>query len=217
MSTQQAFIDKVAPHAMTAQRDHGILSSLTIAQAILESGWGKSSIGNNIFGIKANTSWKGKTKVVSTREYINGQWITVQAKFRDYDSIEDSIKDHTSLFVRLPRYHNLLGETDYERACYLVYKDGYATDPDYPSKLTNIIKQYKLYEYDKLAIREETAVATVQEQFKDARDRLMAIGITNGADPRKSISREQAWAMLDRAFLYLQEHGIESYGKEKVK
>lgn len=212
MTHQQKFIDKVAPYAKKAQQDHGILASLTIAQAILESAWGKSSIGNNIFGIKANSSWKGKTQMAPTKEHLNGKWVTVNAKFRDYDSIEDSIKDHTSLFVRLSRYANLLGELDYERACYLVWKDGYATDPDYPAKLTSIIRQYKLYEFDKVAVKEKTAVATVQPQFADARLRMMKAGLTDGSSPKAPITREQFFAIIDRVLLLTDEE-LKAYGK----
>lgn len=212
MTHQQKFIDKVAPHAKKAQQDHGILASLTIAQAILESAWGKSSIGNNIFGIKANSSWKGKTQLVDTKEYLNGKWVTVKAKFRDYDSIEDSIKDHTSLFTRLDRYANLRGELDFERACYLVWKDGYATDPDYPAKLTSIIRQYKLYEFDKVAVKEKESVATVSKQFAPARLRMMKAGLTDGSNPRDSITREQLFAIMDRALLMTDEE-LQAYGK----
>lgn len=174
------FINKIAPASVQAMKDHKILASLTIAQAILESAWGQKSIGNNIFGIKANSTWKGKTKESLTSEFLNGKWVKVTAKFRDYDSVVDSIKDHTKLFTTLSRYANLIGETDYKRACYLVWKDGYATDPDYTAKLVNIIESNKLYQYDD-DVKEGEGLNASQEAV---RQKLMALGITDGKDPQ---------------------------------
>jgi flagellum-specific peptidoglycan hydrolase FlgJ len=189
MSTQQSFIKKIAPHSVQAMREHGILASLTMAQAILESGWGKASIGNNIFGIKAGSGWNGKTQVVSTKEFLNGKWVNIQDKFRDYPSIVDSIKDHTSLFVRLSRYQPLRGEQDYKRACYLVWKCGYATDPEYPNKLIQIIEQYKLYEYDK-DVKETITLTPDQEKL---RQKAIKLRITDGKNPHREVNQFYAW------------------------
>ena len=73
--SDNAFVNEVAPGAMETYRQYGILPSITIAQAILESGWGKHRIGNNIFGIKAGSDWQGKTVTKQTTEYKNGQWV----------------------------------------------------------------------------------------------------------------------------------------------
>lgn len=203
-TAQDNFINKIAPHAVVAMKDHGILASLTIAQAILESSWGKASIGNNIFGIKASTNWKGKTKTVKTHEYIKGIKTAIDAKFRDYDSIEDSIKDHTSLFVRLDRYKAIIGEKDYKLACVYVQKAGYATDPNYSTKLVSLIEMYKLNRFDSVTHNTKVATSTVSPSFAQARKNLMKFGITDGSNPKGNITREQAWYMFDKAIEHIE-------------
>ncbi len=130
----------------------GVLASLTIAQGILESGWGKSQLAtkaNNLFGIKATSTWTGKTYTVETNECFDGVNMTrVEAVFRAYDSWAGSIFDHSALFSA-KRYEKVVGETDYKKACQAVKDAGYATDPNYPSKLIALIEQHKLYEFDR--------------------------------------------------------------------
>lgn len=214
MSSQQKFIDQIAPHAVRSMQETGILASLTIAQAILESGWGKESIGNNIFGIKAFDDWKGKKQLVKTTEYdANKKAHKVDAWFRDYDSIEESLNDHIKLFASSSKYANLKGETSFERACYLVWKDGYATDPNYPSLLVDIIKQWKLDQYDHYSVKEQTAKAEVAPQFEGARAFVMEKGISNGLDPKGTITREQAWSMIERLYKVIQEEQKKKGGK----
>lgn len=203
-TSQNQFIEKIAPHAVTAMHDHSILASLTIAQSILESAWGKASIGNNVFGIKA-TGWKGKTQTVATHEWVNGKKVKIMAKFRDYDSIEDSIKDHTSLFTRLDRYKALRGETDYKRACYLVQKAGYATDPNYSTKLITIIEANNLQRFDSVAHTQAVATSTISPTFAKNRTRLMNLGVTDGTKPTENVPRQESWAMLDRLYTLLKE------------
>lgn len=147
MSAQQEFITKIVPGAKKAYKEFRVLPSLTIAQACLESAFGKASIGNNIFGIKANSKWAGKKQLVWTTEYINGVKQKVQAYFRDYDSIEDSILDH-ALLLTMTRYKPVIAAKDYKEACVQVQKCGYATDPKYADKLIKIIELYKLQQYD---------------------------------------------------------------------
>lgn len=136
---------------------YGILPSLTIAQAVLESNWGKTDNGNNIFGIKADSRWTGKTNAKETKEYINGEWVTVIAKFRAYGNFTESIRDRSE-FLMAPRYAKVLQTKNYKTACTEIYKAGYATDPQYPSKLINIIEQNKLHEIDNLAFSLEGLV-----------------------------------------------------------
>ena len=146
------FINKLKPGAISGYKKYNILPSLTIAQAILETGWGKASIGNNLFGIKANASWKGKVQTVKTHEFINGKKVYIDAKFRDYNSIEESLEDRFKLLSN-NRYKKVVQAKDYKEAANEIYKAGYATDPQYPQKLIQIIEQNKLYEYDKEVVR----------------------------------------------------------------
>ena len=145
---KQNFINSIKDGAMESQRKYNILASLTISQAIVESGWGRQSIGNNIFGIKVGSNWKGKKQLVTTREFVNNEWITIQAWFRDYDSIADCIEDRNK-FLQYPRYKKVLASKNYKEACIEISKSGYATDPNYTKLLMDIIEQNKLYEFDK--------------------------------------------------------------------
>ena len=143
-----AFVEKIAAGAIETQSKYGILASLTIAQAILESGWGRESVGNNIFGIKVSPSWTGGTVTCATGEVIDGQAVCVSGTFRVYASVADSIADHAQLFIRNSCYHNILNCADYRQACRNVQADGYATDPDYADKLISIIEDNDLQQFD---------------------------------------------------------------------
>lgn len=148
MSYQQDFIKKIAPMVIEEAKRSKLLPSLTIAQACLETGYGKNVIDGNLFGIK------GKGKVCTTKEYINGKWITIKDSFRTYNSWEASIADRSEFLHTVKnggklRYQAVIGETDYKKACTAIFKAGYATGKDYDKILISIIESYKLYEYDK--------------------------------------------------------------------
>lgn len=148
-AAQKAFINKIGPMAAADMKASGILASLTIAQAILESGWGKSGLttaANNLFGIKG--TYNGQGHVCKTQEWDGSKYITVDATFRKYPSWAESVADHSALFNRLDRYKNLRGLTDYKLACRYVREDGYATDPNYTAKLVGLIETYDLMIWD---------------------------------------------------------------------
>lgn len=146
---------------------HKILPSLVGAQAILESGWGKSELAinaNNLFGVKADSGWKGEKYNVPTKEFIDNQWITINADFRKYKDWNESVNDHANFFIendfRKNNYRHLIGEKDYKKAVEAILKPiaeyGYATDPDYANKIIRIIEENKLYEWDKIAFNGNT-------------------------------------------------------------
>ena len=150
MNTQEIFISKIVPKAVEANQLHNIKSSLTISQAIIESGWGKSGLtkrANNLFGMKWFKDCGFDFAYGKTKEFINGQWISINAKFKKYKSWDDSIDDHTNLLLK-PRYAKVLTAKNYMEATQFIKDCGYATSPDYPKTLQNIIKQYKLDQYD---------------------------------------------------------------------
>jgi flagellum-specific peptidoglycan hydrolase FlgJ len=150
-SEKMAFISRVAPFAKNEWTSHKILPSLTIAQACLESGYGFTWLsvnGQNFFAIKAGVSWTGATIIMPTKEYnADGSFYIEQATFRRYTGFEASLQDHTNLLLRA-RYSNIIGVTDYKVATVNIYKDGYATDPNYPKLLQTIIEKYNLTQYD---------------------------------------------------------------------
>ena len=143
---QLAFVSKLYPHAKAAADALNTTPQILLAQAALETGWGQHMItrGNstpshNYFGIKATPSWTGKTASVSTVEFINTKPIRVKAAFRAYGSIEESFQDYVNLVKQNARYQPALssgGDPDqYIRA---LSKAGYATDPNYASKVSAI-------------------------------------------------------------------------------
>lgn len=161
---KQDFINAIKRGALEGYRKYKVLPSLTMAQAILESGWGIHHIQNNLFGIKAGLSWKGKVAVRSTKEFVNGKWITVNAKFRAYDSFDESIEDHAKLLGTSNRYKPVKEAQNYKQACNAVWKCGYATDPNYPQKLIQLIEENKLHQYDDEKAKKENITAKQQEE-----------------------------------------------------
>lgn len=162
------FIDSIKAAALEGQRDFGILASLTLAQAILESSWGCSKLSlqaNNLFGIKAFANWTGKRITLSTEEWHDGKKVTVNADFRAYDSRSESIADHARLLMG-ERYNPVRNCRDYKSACRSIYECGYATDPEYPKKLIAIIEQNKLYEFDSAVDINEAAAALEDERVR---------------------------------------------------
>lgn len=142
--SKESYIDQLAPAAQADMREFGILASVTIAQAILESGWGRSAPGNNLFGIKGS----GQQQV--TQEFINGKWMQIVDGFRVYDSWCDSVRDHSLLQVHNPRFANVLHENDYRCASQELQSAGYATDPQYADKLIRIIEGSELTRFDQI-------------------------------------------------------------------
>jgi flagellum-specific peptidoglycan hydrolase FlgJ len=148
---QRDFIARIGPQVSEDMRRGGVLASLSLAQAILESNWGTSQLAvkaNALFGIKADGRWNGRTYSISTREHTGAGVITVTAKFRAYGSWEQSIADHAAFLAASSRYAAVIGERDYKKACVAIHKAGYATDPGYADKLVRLIETYGLAAYD---------------------------------------------------------------------
>lgn len=147
----KAFIDMIGKAAVAEYPRFKILPSLTIAQAILESNWGKSMLSqkaHNYFGMKAGSSWKGATYNSKTQEQTPaGKAFTINAAFRAYGSVAEGIRGYY-VFLQYPRYANLKGVTDYKEACRLIKADGWATDVKYTDKLIGLIEKYNLTRYD---------------------------------------------------------------------
>jgi len=161
------FLSKIEKGAKNTWVKHKILPSIVTAQAILESGWGGSKLaneGNNLFGIKADKNWKGDVISVITAEYVSGKKVAVTAKFRKYKSWSDSVEDH-GLFLNKDRYKNVIGETDYNNAIKAIFNAGYATDPSYISKITRIIEQYNLSEWDKEVTNKKPEVQQKESKY----------------------------------------------------
>lgn len=146
------FILKYAQPVKDACENTGLFPSVCLAQAALETGWGKAAIDNNMFGIKAkgspNEYWKGGSKIVTTTEYIKGVKKTMQLSFRTYDTVEDSIRDHNRLLLTSKRYAKVLAASSPEEQARALQSAGYATDPGYAGKLISIIKVHNFEQFD---------------------------------------------------------------------
>lgn len=144
---QRSFMQRMGAIAAKVEQASGIPASYMVGQAGHETGWGKREIlmadgsnSFNLFGIKAGAGWTGKVAEITTTEYVNGEARKVTAKFRAYDSYEESFRDYARLINESPRYASarqavgsaLSYATELQRA-------GYATDPDYASKLSRAI------------------------------------------------------------------------------
>lgn len=152
--TKNEFIPTIAPLVVAENQRRGnpLFSSVVIAQAICESGWGQSKImmkANAIFGIKATSSWKGKVYNSNTQECYDGSTYTnITACFRAYNSLAESISDYFDLITKLERYRKAtVAETPLE--CITAIKNGgYATSPTYINTIMSIINSNNLTKYD---------------------------------------------------------------------
>ena len=188
---KKEFIQMVGTVSRENYNKYSILPSLVIAQAALESAWGTKHIDNNIFGIKAGSSWTGKVAIRRTTEWNGNKYIVIMDKFRAYNSMEESIIDYLKLVGTTKRYEKVKTAKNYKEASRLIYEAGYATDPKYSEKLINIIESNKLYEYDKVA--EPVSLWAVE-----AWNWAVKKGITDGANPKSYATREEVITMIYR-------------------
>ncbi len=164
--TEQEFISFMGPLAQADMAKSGVLASVTMAQAILESGYGSTELArnaNNFFGMKCSLSentWPGSTwdgvskyRKQTGEEDANGNAYTITADFRKYASAADSVADHSAYLLgamngRKQRYAGLKGEKDPAKAIGIIKAGGYATDTKYVNKVLSIINKYNLTKYD---------------------------------------------------------------------
>ena len=143
---QQAFLDSIAPWARQAAAQLGVAPELVQAHAALESGWGQRPLrveggasSHNLFGIKAGPSWNGATGDSTTTEYVNGAALTTRERFRAYPDAASAFQDYARVLLDNPRYRAALNTGNDARAfAQGLARGGYATDPDYASKLARI-------------------------------------------------------------------------------
>lgn len=155
-SEKMDFIETISEGAISNYNKYGILPSITMAQAILESGWGNSELAvthNNLFGIKADLRWNGAIATIVTSENYNDSTV---ANFRKYDSINESIEDHGKFLYENSRYaeYGLFDGKDYKSQAQALEDAGYSTvknengETIYADKLISLIEKYNLMQYD---------------------------------------------------------------------
>lgn len=186
------YIERYAPMAVEQQRKHGVPASVTLAQGLLESGAGQSTLateGNNHFGIKCHTTWQGKTMLRDDD--------APDECFRVYRDAAESFEDHSLFLAKGRRYASLfeLEPTDYRGWANGLSAAGYATDPNYAPRLISIIEQYGLYTYDRPGGEAEDAAALyIMEQLRHThavrRSRGLHYVIAVPGDTYATIARE---------------------------
>ncbi|MBR2277438.1 LysM peptidoglycan-binding domain-containing protein [Leuconostoc gasicomitatum] len=151
---QAAWLKTAVADAKIATIGTGVLPSITVAQAILESGWGQSILTSapyyNLFGIKQGTGWQGAIVNMKTSEYVNGKWVTISAPFRAYSSQMASFQDHTKFLLTNSRYagNGVINAKNYVNMANGLQAAGYATDPTYANRLINLVERYNLQSLD---------------------------------------------------------------------
>ena len=131
-----AFAQKLMPLLQKASQQLGVSPKILLAQAAIETGWGRSVVGNNLFGIKAGSSWTGAKIDAATHEYENGQMVGIVDAFRSYPNAEASVADFVSMVSNSPRYAAALGAGENVAAyAHGLLSGGWATDIDYAHKL----------------------------------------------------------------------------------
>jgi flagellum-specific peptidoglycan hydrolase FlgJ len=153
-ATQRAWFNAIYPSARTLANANDLFPSIMMSQAISESAWGQSELAlkaNNLFGIKADSTWKGAIYTKIATEVVNGKTIQVKSNFRKYASQADSLKDYidkmkTTKNGAVYRYAGVWRSNakNYTNAAKALLSSGYATDPNYATNLINRIVNYKL-------------------------------------------------------------------------
>lgn len=147
------FINAVKDGALSLWSIYKVLPSVAIAQGALESAWGTSAPNNNLFGIKG--SYNGNSASMATWESYGGIRYDIVDNFRAYPDWNTSIKDYGSFLNVNPRYAKALGLTDPQKQIQAIWEAGYATDPDYVSKIMSIINANNLKKYDAMVLNGE--------------------------------------------------------------
>ncbi|WP_127555165.1 flagellar assembly peptidoglycan hydrolase FlgJ [Saccharospirillum alexandrii] len=142
----EAFIESLLPHAEQAAQRLGVEPRILVAQAALETGWGRAMIKDdqgansfNFFGIKADQRWQGAVADTQTHEYVEGNRISIRDAFRAYEDPSQSFNDYVDFLSTNPRYQAALDQaSDSEQFVRSLQSAGYATDPDYADKILRI-------------------------------------------------------------------------------
>lgn len=155
-SSPEQFVKTLWPQAQQAAQQLGIEPEYLLAQAALETGWGKNMIAgsHNLFGIKADASWQGKQVSAVTTEMHDGKSFSVNAKFRAYPSFAASFSDYVQFVKTQPRYQQALAVTADPQAYYQQLQTaGYATDPHYAKKVMSIAQHERLQSLGDVAVK----------------------------------------------------------------
>lgn len=152
---RESFVQKLVPTAQRLQKQYGVLASVSLAQAMVESDFGQSQLAANyynLFGVKAEAGDPDGVDL-ETKEFVNNEWVTIVDRFKVYKSWEDSLIKHAELIFygtswNAKQYQAVLEAKDYQSQARGLQSSGYATDPDYAEKLIAVIEEWQLTQYD---------------------------------------------------------------------
>lgn len=133
---KEGFIAELYPTAIEVGKATGVDPRIIVAQAALETGWGKHAPGNNYFGIKSHGTPEGQ--VLTTKEVVGGKTITIKDSFRKFNSPKDSVRGYGEFIASNPRYKEFSSAQTLEEQVQALGRSGYATDPDYANKIYSI-------------------------------------------------------------------------------
>lgn len=197
-----------------------VLGSVTLAQGIYESGWGRSSLsvgGNNLFGIKAYSTWNGmvydqKTSTLYScyEDYLfsEGQGhINTYSAWRAHSSWTESVAVHSSLFINESKYAAVIGESDYKVAAKAIVDAGYCNDDGYADTIIKLIEQYGLDEYDDITPDEDGVVAVVTKQERMRLDIGESYTVPLTFYPETAVSSSVKWASDNEEIASVDENG----------
>lgn len=146
----QDFLAMLVPAAQACQRATGIPASFTLGQAALESAWGEKALGNNLFGVKADGSWRGPVVNYATHEHIGAQDVAIHDNFRAYPNWQASMDDHAKFFRDNHRYADCFLETSGHGWARAVERAHYATGLNYADRLIAVMDGRRMSQYDTL-------------------------------------------------------------------
>ena len=133
---KEEFIAELYPTAIEVSKETGVDPRIIVAQAALETGWGKHAPGNNYFGIKSHGMSGGQ--VLTTKEVVDGKTITIKDSFRSFESPRDSVRGYGEFIKANPRYREFSSANNLEDQVQALGRSGYATDPNYANKIYSI-------------------------------------------------------------------------------
>lgn len=220
--SNQDFIKKIGEIAKADMIANGILASVTIAQAILESGYGTTDLAtkaSNYFGMKCTLSgntwasaWDGVSKYTkkTAEQKEDGTVYYITADFRKYPDMDTSVRDHSLYLLGAKngskaRYEGLKGEKDYKTAIQIIKDGGYATDINYVSKVCNIIERYNLTQYD------------VVEEVKDMSKKVLVV-LDPGHYPKYNKGAVAGYYEGDKMYDYseYERDALKAYGVDVI-
>ena len=211
--TEEQVINKIGTLFTADQKRNGILACISFAQFILESGYGKSELAqkaNNCFGMKKSLSgnswsgsaWDGKSIYTKQTKEQNkdGSYVTITAEFRKYDSVEDSIADHSAYLLGAKngtdlRYPGLKGCTDYRKAAQIIKDGGYATSLTYVDKLCSIIEKWDLTRFNFTGCVEKVTWYRVRKTWADSKSQKGAFHSLENA--KKCADENAGYSVFD--------------------